>query len=106
MSSRFLTYGNTYDFQIRFFINNQTFQLNVAVRKTLIIGDNHEGSKKRKQDNWLFNKKLSSAIPRNDIIVYNFRAEFDIALHKAGINKHHPQQVMPDVHRHFKIWSK
>jgi hypothetical protein len=21
------------------------------------------------------------------------RAEFDIALHKAGINKHHPQQV-------------
>ena len=26
-------------------INNQTFQLNVAV-KTAIIGDNHEGSKK------------------------------------------------------------
>ena len=39
------------------------------------------------------------------LLVYNFRAEFDIALHKAGINKHHPQQVMPDV-QHLKIWSK
>ena len=43
------------------------YEFPVAV-KTLIIGDNHEGCKKGKQDNWLFNKKLSSAIPCNDII--------------------------------------
>ena len=42
-----------------------TFSVGV---KTLIIGDCHEGCKKGRQDNWLFNKKLSSAIPCNDII--------------------------------------
>ena len=48
-------------------INNQTFQLNVAM-KTSIIGDNHEGSKKENKITGYSKKKLSSAIPCDDII--------------------------------------
>ena len=48
-------------------IVNQTFQLNVAV-KSSIIGDDYEVSKKRKQENWLWKKTVTSAIPCNDII--------------------------------------